>query len=189
VKALLILFWYSRVDLRPPEPETTPEDETLNAAGRPVYTNDALHLYPRGRGNTTTTDQNGQRRPTNLANYISQTLNLRRMRDATPEQRVEALRGLRNFRRTNPAAAGSSGAAPVAELPFEESRALGSGNGSGNGSSSRRLSRFLPGRRNRSNEHVVAGSEEEAATAATIAEPEAEAPDAAVVAASAHVHG
>ena len=84
----------SRVDLRPTTSHTSNSD------------NATLPDAPPGNANEThntegTTAQDRRRSRTGLSLYIRNTLNRRRMRDATPEERIAALRRLRTTNGTD----------------------------------------------------------------------------------------
>lgn len=108
----------SRVDLRPttshpdgsdnPDAITSTEDDDAN--GDDVISQDHLAVNRRSQ----------RRSRTGLSLYIQHTLNRGRMRDATPEERVAALRRLRTVNRAND---GESGGA-INRLSARLSRAL-----------------------------------------------------------------
>ena len=104
-------FSISRIDLRPTASRTNDGEE--GRAPMPDMPDTPPHMdhegdvqdmepMPEGSNNPT------RRRTNGLSLYLQHTLNSRRMRDATPEERIAALRGFRNANQAEDNVAGTT---------------------------------------------------------------------------------
>ena len=99
--------YFSRVDLRPTT--THPDSETLDGLSARTHVQPSVYdllSVPPPSNSLTPPEPSASRAPnrrsrTGLSLYIQNTLNSRRMRDATPEERIAALRDLRSARQAD----------------------------------------------------------------------------------------
>ena len=105
-----MLTVHSRVDLRPTADRTQDIDDDLANSPNPYLDSDLNAVeHPDGyswneidlSGNNAEGSTANRRRSNGLSLYIHHTLNFRRMRDATPEERLDALRRVRGVNRAN----------------------------------------------------------------------------------------
>ncbi|KAL4927694.1 RING-H2 finger protein [Aspergillus undulatus] len=87
-----------RIDLNPPQPETETENQDPTAEGQDEPANTTTTTTTNNNNNTNTTqrpEETPAHRHRRISNYLSSTLNARRMRDASVEERLAALRSVR----------------------------------------------------------------------------------------------
>ena len=103
---IIVLTCHSRIDLRPTADRS--EDVSGEVGYLPGDLDSAEHLDAPSLddidlpGNSTEGSTANRRRNNGLSLYVHHTLNFRRMRDATPEERLDALRHVRRVTRVSP---------------------------------------------------------------------------------------